>query len=212
MKNRSGILIVFSLLVSVAFSQGSLTEMKNPSFFKQKFQEATRNTQTIEASFIQEKNLSVLSEKIISKGRFLFKKEKKLRWEYTTPFRYLILLNNGTMVIQDEDKKSKIDIRNNKMFSQINSIIMGCIQGNLFNDEKKFAPTFFEDNGSFLVKLRPLEETLKEYLSEIWIYFDKKDLTVTRIEMHEPSGDETRIEFTGTKLNTSIPDAKFLVP
>ena len=98
------------------------------------------------------------------------------------------------------------------MFSQINSIIMGCIQGNLFNDEKKFAPTFFEDNGSFLVKLRPLEATLKEYLSEIWIYFDKKDLTVTRIEMHEPSGDETMIEFTGTKLNTSIPDAKFLVP
>ena len=212
MKNRSGILIVFSLLVSVAFSQGSLTEMKNPAFFKQKFQEATRNTQTIEASFIQEKNLSVLSEKIISRGRFLFKKEKKLRWEYTTPFRYLILLNNGTMVIQDEDKKSKIDIRNNKMFSQINSIIIGCIQGNLFNDEKKFTTSFFENNGSFLVKLKPLEATLKEYLSEIWIFFDKKDLIVTRLEMHEPSGDDTKIDFTGTKINTPIPDAKFLVP
>jgi outer membrane lipoprotein-sorting protein len=186
--------------------------MKDPAGFKQKFAEATRKTQTIEASFIQEKSLSVLSEKIITKGRFLFKKEKKLRWEYTEPFHYLIVLNNGTMFIQDEDKKSKIDIRNNKMFAEINYIIMGCVQGNLFNDEKKFLPSFFENRGSFLVKMKPLASNLKEYLSEIRIFFDKNDLLVTRLEMYEPSGDYTRIDFPGEKINTSIPDEKFLVP
>jgi len=116
------------------YAQGPFTEIKNPEAFKQKFSEATRKTQTIEASFIQEKNLSILSEKIITKGRFMFKKEKKLRWEYTEPFHYLIILNNGLILIQDEEKKSKIDIRNNKMFAEINSIIIGCVQGNLFND------------------------------------------------------------------------------
>ncbi|MGA2822590.1 MAG: outer membrane lipoprotein carrier protein LolA [Bacteroidales bacterium] len=186
--------------------------MKDPVFFKQRFAEATRKTQTIEANFIQEKNLSVLSEKITTKGRFLFKKEKKLRWEYTEPFHYLIVLNNGTMLIQDEEEKNKIDIRNNKMLAEINSIIIGCVQGNLFNDEKKFLSSFFENSGSFLVKLKPIASNLKEYFSEIRILFDKNDLSVTQFEMVEPSGDYTRIDFSGEKINTSIPDEKFLVP
>ena len=206
------ILYFFLFLVLPAFSQGQLTGMKDPAGFKQKFAEATRKTQTIEANFIQEKSLSVLSEKIITKGRFLFKKEKKLRWEYTEPFYYLIVLNNGTMFIQDEEKKNKINIQNNKMLTEINSIIMGCVQGNLFNDEKKFFPSFLESSESFLVKLKPLASNLKEYLSEIRIFFDKNDLLVTRLEMYEPSGDYTRIDFSGEKINTSIPDEKFLVP
>jgi outer membrane lipoprotein-sorting protein len=206
------ILVFFMFPGSFAFAQGPLTEIKNPEAFKQMFSETTRKTQTIEANFIQEKNLSVLSEKIITKGRFIFKKENKLRWEYTDPFHYLIILNNGTMFIQDEEKKSRIDIRNNKMFAEINSIIMGCVRGNLFNDEKKFLPSFFENSRSFMVKLKPLASNLKEYLSEIRIFFDKNDLTVTRLEMHEPSGDYTNIDFSGEKINANIPDEKFLVP
>jgi outer membrane lipoprotein-sorting protein len=213
MKNRRGyILILFMFLVFFAFSQGPLTEIKNPAVFKQMFSEATSKTQTIEANFIQEKNLSILSEKIITKGRFMFKKEKKLRWEYTDPFHYLIILNNGMMFIQDEEKKNKIDIRNNKMFAEINYIIMGCVQGNLFNDEKKFLSSFFENSGSFVVKLKPMASNLKEYLSEIRICFDKNDLSVIRLEMHEPSGDYTNIDFFGEKINVNIPDEKFLVP
>jgi outer membrane lipoprotein-sorting protein len=206
------ILYFFLFLVLPAFSQGQLTGMKDPAGFKQKFAETSRKTQTIEANFIQEKNLSVLSEKIITKGRFLFKKEKKLRWEYTEPFHYLIVLNNGTMFIQDEEKKNKIDIRNNKMLAEINYIIIGCVQGNVFNDEKKFLPSFFENSGSFLVKLKPMESNLKEYLSEIRIFFDKNDLLVTRLEMLEPAGDYTRIDFSGEKINSSISDEKFLLP
>ncbi len=212
MHKRNQLFFLFIFFVSFASAQGTFTEIKNPIAFKQKFSEATRNTQSIEASFIQEKTLSILSEKIITKGRFMFKKEKKLRWEYTDPFHYLIILNNGTMSIQDEEKKSKIDIRNNKMFSEINVIIMGCVQGNLFNDEKKFLSSFYEDKGSFMVKMKPLASNMKEYLSEIRIFFDKNNLTVTRLEMQEPSGDYTRINFSGEKINATISDEKFLVP
>jgi len=213
MKNKRGyIMILFMFPVFFAFSQGTFTEIKNPAVFKQLFSETTRKTQTIEASFIQEKNLSILSEKIVTKGRFMFKKEKKLRWEYTDPFHYLIIINNETMFIQDEGKKSRIDMRSNKMFAEINTIIMGCVQGNLFNDEKKFLSSFFENSASFMVKLKPLASNLKEYLSEIRICFDKNDFSVKRLEMHEPSGDYTNIDFSGNKINANIPDEKFLVP
>ncbi len=209
--NIGAVFFFFIFQGSLASAHGSFTEIKDPASFKQKFSEATSKTQTIEASFIQVKNLSVLSEKITTKGRFMFKKEKKLRWEYTEPFNYLIILNNETMFIQDEEKKSRIDIRSNKMFAEINSIIMGCVQGNLFNDEKKFQSSFFENNKSFMVKLKPLASNLKEYLSEISIFFDKDDFSVTRLEMHEPSGDYTNIDFSGERINTNLPDEKFIV-
>jgi outer membrane lipoprotein-sorting protein len=210
--NFCSLLLLFMFPLSYAGAQGSFTEIKDPSGFKKKFSEATAKTQTIEAGYIQVKNLSVISEKITTKGRFLFKKEKKLRWEYTDPFHYLIILNNETMLIQDEEKKSRIDIRSNKMFAEINTIIIGCVQGNLFNDEKKFLSSFFENNKSFMVKLKPLAANLKEYLSEIRIFFNKDDFTVTRLEMHEPSGDYTNIDFTGEKINVNLPDEKFRLP
>jgi len=210
--NLKAILLFFMFPCSLAFGQGSFPEMKNPAGFKQKFSEATVKTQTIEANFTQIKNLSVLSEKIITKGRFLFKKEKKLRWEYTDPFHYLIIINNETMFVQDEEKKIRVDIRANKMFAEINSIIIGCVQGNLFNDEKKFLSSFFENRNSYMVKLKPLASNLKDYLSEIRIFFDKNDFTVTRLEMHEPSGDYTNIDFSVEKINTNLPDEKFLAP
>jgi outer membrane lipoprotein-sorting protein len=197
---------------SQGFPQGQLTEMKNPIGFKQRFMETTRKMQTIEANFIQEKSLSVLSEKIITKGKFLFKKENKLRWEYTSPFHYLIILNNGNMIVKDEEKQNKIDVKNNKMFSEINSIILGCVQGNLFQDDKKFQSSFYEDSRFFVIKMKPLASQLKEYLSDIMIFFDKNDLSVTRIEMHEPSGDFTKIDFSDKKVNNNIPDEKFLAP
>jgi outer membrane lipoprotein-sorting protein len=60
--------------------------------------------------------------------------------------------------------------------------------------------------------MKPLASQLKEYLSDIMIFFDKNDLSVTRIEMHEPSGDFTKIDFSDKKVNNNIPDEKFLAP
>jgi outer membrane lipoprotein-sorting protein len=60
--------------------------------------------------------------------------------------------------------------------------------------------------------MKPLASKLKEYLSDIEIFFVKNDLSVSRIEMHEPSGDFTKIDFSEKKVNNTIPDEKFLTP
>jgi outer membrane lipoprotein carrier protein len=135
-----------------------------------------------------------------------------LRWEYAEPFHYLIILNNGRILIRDDEKKTRIDTRSNKLFAEINEIIIGCVQGNLFNDDRKFSAAFFENNRGYLIKLKPLTSKLKEFLSEIRLYLDKNDCTVTRLEMLESSGDFTGIDFSGKKMNLPIPDDKFRIP
>ena len=204
------IMIILSVLFTLfGFSQTKFTEMKNPSLFLQQLTQSTQKISTLTSNIIQEKNLSVLSEKIITKGHFLFKKEKNLRWEYTEPFSYLVIFKDDKIFIKDEDKTNQFDVHSNKMFNEINNIMIGCIRGTILKDDKNFAATYFESNTYFLVKLHPLIPSLKEYLNEIWIYFDKNDYTISKLEMYESSGDFTKIDFIEKKLNAPVPDEKF---
>ncbi|MCX6250627.1 MAG: outer membrane lipoprotein carrier protein LolA [Bacteroidetes bacterium] len=205
-----GIIMILMINVPLILSgQTKFSDVKDPSSFKLKLSVESKKITTISSNFIQEKNLSVLSEKIISKGHFYFKKEKNLRWEYLQPFSYLIIFRNDKILIQDESKKATLDVNSNKMFGEINRIMIGCVQGTLLADEKNFKSQYFENNTNFLVKVFPLMPGLKELLKEIWIYFSKSDYTVTRLEMHESSGDYTMIDFTDKKVNDPIPDEKF---
>ena len=200
-------LIVFSSISS--FSQSSLKVLEDISRFKSNLSEVNEKTNTIESSFTQEKNLSFLSEKIFSKGLFYFKKENKIRWQYTEPFAYLIIINDEKIYIKDEDNESEFDMGSNKIFGEINKIIKGCVQGDILNNDKEYKFEYYENNDFYLVKLTPHSEQMKEFLSNINISFDKQDYSVSILEMIELSGDYTKIEFTDKQLNEKIPDEIF---
>jgi outer membrane lipoprotein-sorting protein len=204
------IMIVFSVLLTLfGFSQTKFTEMKNPVLFQQQLTQNTQKIFTLTSNIIQEKNMSIISEKIITKGHFLFKKEKNLRWEYTEPFSYLVIFRDDKIFIKDEDKANQFDVHSNKMFNEINDIMIGCIRGTILKDDKNFQAAYFENSTYFLVRLHPLMHSLKEFLNEIWIYFDKNDYTISKLEMYESSGDFTKIDFIDKKLNVPVPDEKF---
>jgi outer membrane lipoprotein-sorting protein len=52
---------------------------------------------------------------------------------------------------------------------------------------------------------------LKEMFKTINVVIDKKDFSVTSIEMHELSGDNTLIRFTNKELNAAIEDNLFTI-
>ena len=89
MKKYSFLLL---FLPMICFPQ-SFKLVKDTANLKAKIEMMSKVTNSIESDFTQEKNLSVLSEKIISKGHFVFKKENMLRWEYQSPSKYLIVIN-----------------------------------------------------------------------------------------------------------------------
>ncbi len=178
--------------------------------FKNQFSSASQKIQTIKSDFIQEKNLSMLSEKITSKGKFWFKKDNLVRMEYSTPFQYLMIINKNNVYVKDGNKENKIATSSNKLFQQINKITVDCVQGTaLSNTDFKFK--IFENEKTFLVELTPVAKNLKEYFKNINIIVDKKDYSVSKIDMIELSGDNTMINFINKELNANIPDALFAI-
>lgn len=176
---------------------------------KIKLEQLTAQTSTIQSKFIQEKHLSFLTENIISKGEFYFKSPEFLRWEYTEPFEYIIVFTDKNIFIKDEDKISTFDTEANKMFSEINHLMIGTIQGNIFNDSERFAVQYYENSDQYLLELDPKMSEMKSMLKTIKIYIDKKDITVAKIKMIESSDDYTSITFIERALNEEINDDKF---
>jgi outer membrane lipoprotein-sorting protein len=184
--------------------------VKDLNQFKQIFIAAAKNTQTIKSDFVQEKEMSLLSEKIVSKGKFWFKKNNQVRMEYTHPFQYLMIINGNNIFIKDGQKENKISSRSNKLFQQINNIILDCIQGTVLNNPE-YKTKAFESNQLFLIELTPAAKALREFFKNINIFVSKKDYSVTRLELMEQSGDKTVITYLNKELNSTLPDALFAI-
>jgi len=170
----------------------------------------SKATSSIESDFVQEKNLSVLSETIISKGHFVFKKDNLLRWEYLTPSKYLIVINKEKIMIKDEKKTSKYDMNSNKVFKEINDIMLSCVQGTIFKSNK-FKSSYYESDKYYKIELIPQVKNMKETFKKINLYFDKNVTSVAKMEMVEVNEDLTSIEFSNKKLNAPISENNFMV-
>lgn len=193
----------------VCFSQTFKT-LKDTTLLKQKIESMSKSTSSIEADFVQEKNLSMLSEKIISKGHFVFKKDNLLRWEYASPSKYLIVINKEKVIIKDEKKTTKYDMNSNKVFKEINDIMLSCVQGTIFKSNK-FKTSYFENDKGYKLELIPQVKNMKETFKKINLYFDKNVTSVSKMEMIENNDDVTSLDFTNKKLNAPIAETIFTV-
>jgi outer membrane lipoprotein-sorting protein len=183
----------------------------HPDAFKKSFAGATAATESIQSDFSQEKSLTMLSEKINSTGKFWYRRKDKLRLEYVRPYAYVMILNSGKILIREGQKENTISANSNKVFQQVNRILIDCVSGTML-DNPDFQSRVFESAGSFLIELKPLAKNLKELYRNINIVIDKKDYTAVAIEMFELSGDTTIIRFQNKQLNAQIPDSVFRIP
>jgi outer membrane lipoprotein-sorting protein len=184
--------------------------MKDTSAFRKKIDVMAKATFSIESDFVQVKELSALTEKVTSKGHFCFKKENLLRWEYTSPYKYMILINREKILIKVETRVTRYDMNSNKIFKEINDIMIASVQGNILKSGK-FRVVFLENEKEYKLELYPLAKGMSGSLKKINMYFDKAVSSVVKIEMEEPSGDSTLIDFMNKKLNGDIPESKFIL-
>lgn len=182
----------------------------NTDAFRQQFTKAAQATQSIQCSFVQDKNLSMLADKIVSTGKFWFKRENKVRMEYEKPSYYLLIINGTNVKTKDGQKENKVSAKSNKMFEQVNKMMIDCVQGTAL-DNKSFTTRLFENGQNYLVEMTPVVKSLQDLFKSITLTVDKKDYSVSKIEMLEQSGDNTVIHFQHKQLNVSIPDDLFSV-
>jgi len=202
------IAVLYLLIPFACFAQGMIP-MNDTLSFKNGLEKFSKSTNSIQSDFIQEKKLKMLNDKVISKGQLYFKKEDKLRWEYQEPYSYIVALNNGKVMVKDEGKVTTYDANANKLFLELNDILVTCINGNIFQN-KKFSFRFMETDKNKVVEMNPVSPAMKNFIEKIFLYFDA-DFSVSKVEMIEPSKNSTLIVFKNKKLNAEIPEKLFIL-
>ena len=203
------ILTGLTLTLQQAFAQyPGFRAIDRVAEFKNKFSNEAKTIQSIKSNFIQEKHLSVLEETILSEGHFWFKRENKVRIEYVKPFRYLLLMNGDQIVVRDENKENRMNTKSNKLFQQVNHVIVDCVQGTIL-ENKSFSNRLFQNDTMELLEITPLSQALKDFFETIIVMVDKKNNSVSTIDLREPGGDHTLLRFTAKELNTKLNDEIF---
>ena len=201
-------LSVFTAVKTIAQAPKGYTAISNTTSLQASLATTAKKTQTIASDFTQVKHMKMMNDKVNSKGKFYFKKEDKIRIEYTSPFQYLLVMNGGQIMVRDENKTNKINTRNSKTMQSVNRVMMDCMRGTVFGN-KDFSVKAYETKSQYMLQLTPVNSSMKGLFARIDVYIEKNDNSVSKLVMNENGGDYTDMNFTNKKINTNLADALF---
>lgn len=177
-----------------------------------KINHAASEMSTMECSFEQTKHLSLLNDKMVSAGSMHYSKPGKLRWEYTTPYKYLFIFNGTKVYVGNNSRKDVIDTNSNKIFKEVARLMMSTVTGTALSNKQDFT-TDVADSGTFWeVTLIPKKKEMKRMFSKITLLFNKSDLMIAEVNLYENNKDKNNIKLKNIKKNTKINETVFSVP
>lgn len=205
-------LFVFLLLISqgLCFSPCAVAEIRDIETVLDQLRGKVATVETISSGFTQEKQLSVFDETIASKGRFLFCKPNKLRWEYLTPIVEGFALDgdSGVRWTDLSDTRTKFSLRSDPVMNVVAQQLLAWATFDLqwLSEEYDIS---LEDQSPLTLRLVPKREDVSMVLDHLIIEFSVTENTVRRVELHEHGSDFTRIVFEGATVNSPLDNSLF---
>ncbi|MDR1406505.1 MAG: outer membrane lipoprotein carrier protein LolA [Tannerella sp.] len=192
-----------------AHSQTAPATPEQQKMMLEKIMAASDRMESLICNFEQTKELSLLSEIIVSKGKMYYRKNNRLRWEYLSPYKYTFILNDRKILMQTENSRSVVDVKSSQLFQEIVRIMINGVSGSGLTDLKNFTNSYYWSEKTWEVVLEPVKKEMKQMFARIKLTFNIDDFTVDRVEMEERNGDKTNIRLTDKKRNDDIEDTQF---
>lgn len=163
--------------------------------------------ESISGEIEQQKSFAFLNNKLISKGRFYYQQDNKLRWAFDDPIEYIILINEDNIRLKEDGDEKKYKGMN-QILRQVKEIILGCIDGSIMSNSN-YRTEFSSDSEFIRIQLQPKAKNLKEFIREIEVRFSKNGSILRQVMFTDPSGDLTEIQFSNLDLNKQIDESLF---
>ena len=205
-------LFLFSLVVLMSvttFAQTKPLDEAQSNELIAVLTKGTANLNSMECKFVQTKQMAMIAEPTQAEGKMYYMAPDKIRWEYTTPYVYTLVVNGNDIMMQSETKTEKVDAKSNRMYRGIADIIMGSVTGKKLFDKSAFDVNFFDDGDAWRAELKPLKKDVKRMFSMLTFRFDKKSNLVCSVEFTEAGGDVTHIQFSDMVVDKPIDEALF---
>ena len=165
--------------------------------------QAAASMQTLQCRFVQRKTSSMLAEPALAEGMMHYVAPDKMRWEYTAPYAFALVVDGDRIVKEADGKAETTDVKKNRMYQGMADLIMGGASGKRLFDTAAFDVAFYDENGFWRAEMTPKKRDMKRVLSRLVFRFDKTTGIISRVAFVDSGGDETSITFSDLQLNTA---------
>jgi len=169
-----------------------------------RLKEVQAKTKDFSADLYQEKKLSLLKEKIVSRGRIRFKKPDKVSIEFFHPESSQMAFDGKTILLYYKEEKvaERYSLRSNPIAERYLLFSKDPFQENLAEWR------ILEDQESFLV-MEIIPKVKDPLFVKTRLRISKKDWMVIGMDMIEKNGDTTSIRYSNVRMNTGLTDSDF---
>lgn len=197
--------VAVSLMVT---AQTQLSESQTQEVIRQLTQVAS-TMQSMQCRFVQEKTSSMLAEPSVAEGTMHYAAPDRMRWEYTAPYAFALVVNGERLVKVTDGKAEVLEGNAGRMYQGMVNLIIGSASGKKLFDTTVFDIVFYDDNGFWRADMTPKRRDMKRMFSQLVFRFDKKTNGISRVEFVSANGDVTSIRFEEIKVNEAIGDKVF---
>lgn len=129
---------IFALFIAILTFVGASAQNYSVAQVRQRINSMTAHINTMSCNFVQTKKLHMLKSSVSSRGKMYYSKPNRLRWEYTSPYRYQFVMNGQTVTMRNARGTSRADVAQSKVFKEITRIMMSSVVGSCVNDSRDF--------------------------------------------------------------------------
>jgi len=173
--------------------------------------ETFRNIRSVKADFLQKRYLKILTKPLLSEGKLCFYIPDSLRWEYLNPLRSVMLQKGNTIQIYNfsegvwkPEMAQAVEARR-----MVLAEISQWFQGHF--DESAAFKHLYSPGPPARVTMVP-GEGINRFIQRIEIVLSVRPGVIDRVEIEEPGGSRTTIEFRNVEINPSFPSEVFEKP
>ena len=195
---------IFIFFLFLLTASASLAQNYSQAQVRQRINNIASHMRSMTCNFVQVKTLKMVRSKVVSRGNMYYSRPGRLRWEYTSPYRYTFILNGQTVLLKNARGNSRINVEQSKMFKEITRIMMSSVLGTCVSDNRDFTVSLQGPGNSWQAVMAPKRNPMKQMFSTIVVYFDMARSIVSSVKMVERNGDTTVIQLKNVRTNVPV--------
>jgi outer membrane lipoprotein-sorting protein len=211
---KSGYLLFLLLFCLPPLCSAGSPQQENglPAVFA-RLKAAAAQTQSLSSTFVQEKQLAMFAETLLSNGRFYYRQPDHLRWELLTPVAsgFVLRGQQGERWNSLSREVTAFHIDGDPMMGVVAQQLLAWARVDIDWLRSRYRIELLAEQPVRL-QLFPLNSGEAGFIEQLQILFSADSRYVVRVEMHEAGGDQTLLHFEQVQINQPLPAAAFLVP
>ncbi|MCH1931072.1 outer membrane lipoprotein carrier protein LolA [Shewanella sp. A25] len=160
--------------------------------------------ETVRGQFVQSRQLKVLKKPLVSRGQFIFDKEKGLIWQQLAPFESLLMLKDKQLIQRDSQGRVQVSQSDaNAGAAAMGDLLPNLVRAMLSGDVSGLAQNFelhllTLDEKQWQLGLTPKDATVKKAIANMVLAGSDKveSLVLMSSEPSVTVQDLTRIDFS----------------